>query len=82
MITKQFQPNCLLIHYCHALNLAVRDAIKNVPLLKEFLEDAYELTKWMKYSPIGQAALQRKEEKLKIENLHLIVNNKWANAKR
>ena len=45
-IIKQSQPNCLLIHcYCHALNLAVRDAIKNVPVLKESLEDAYELTK-------------------------------------
>ena len=75
-ITKQFQPNCLLVHYCHALNLAVRDAIENVPLSKEFLEDAYEFTKQMKYSPIRQAALQRKEEELKIDNLHLTVNNK------
>ena len=40
------QSNCQLIHrYCHALKLAVGDAIKNVPVLKESLEDAYELTK-------------------------------------
>ena len=35
-VTKQSQPYCLLIHcYCHALNLTVGDAIKNVPLLKK-----------------------------------------------
>ena len=39
-IVKQSQLNCLLIHcYCHALNLAVGDAIKNVPVLTESLED-------------------------------------------
>ena len=58
------------IHYCHALNLAVGDAIKNVPVLKESLKNAYELTKLKKkYSPKRQAALQRKQE-LKIDNLH------------
>ena len=50
------------------MNLAVGDAIKNVPVLKESLEDAYELTKLIKYSPKGQAALQRKQEELKINN--------------
>ena len=70
-IIKQSQPNCLLIHcYCHALNLAVRDAIKNVPVLKESLEDAYELTKLIKYSPKRQADPQRKQE----GNLELTVN--------
>ena len=34
-LLKQSQPNCLLIHcYCNALNLAVGDAIKNIPVLK------------------------------------------------
>ena len=65
---KQSQPNCLLIHcYCHARNLAVGDAIKHVPVLKESLEDAYKLTK-------RQAAPQMKQEELKIDNLHLTVN--------
>ena len=74
-IIKQSQPNCFLIHcYCHALNLAVGDAIKNVPVLKESLEVAYELTKLIKYSPKRQAALQRKQEELKIDSLHLTVN--------
>ena len=60
-IIKQSQPNCLLIHcYCHVLNLAVGDAIKNVPVLKESLEDAYELTKLIKFSPKRQVDLHRK----------------------
>ena len=59
---------------CHALNLAVGDAIKNVPVLKESLEVTYELTKLIKYSPKLQAALLRKQEELKIDNLYLTVN--------
>ena len=41
-IIKQSQPNCLLLihRYCHALNLAVGDAIKNVPVFTQSLEDA------------------------------------------
>ena len=40
-VIKQSQPYYMLIHcYCHALNLTVRDAIKNVPMLKESLEEA------------------------------------------
>ena len=74
-IVKQSQPNCLLIHcHCHALNLAVGDAIKNVLVLKESLEDAYELTNLIKYLTKRQVALHRKQEKLKIDNLHLTVN--------
>ena len=74
-IIRQSQPNCLLIHcYCHALNLAVGEAIKNVPMLKESLEDAYELRKLTKYSLKRQAALQRKQEEPKIDNLHLTMN--------
>ena len=74
-IIRQSQPNCLLIHcYCHALNLAVGEAIKNVPVLKESLEDAYELRKITKYPLKRQAALQRKQEEPEIDNLHLTIN--------
>ena len=70
-IIKQSQLNCLLIYcYCHTLNLAVGDVIKNFPLLKKSLEDAYELTKLIKYSPKRQADPQRKQE----GNLELTVN--------
>ena len=74
-IIKQSQLNCMLIHcYCHTLNLAVGDVIKNIPALKESLEDVYEFIKLIKYSPKHQAALQRKQKELKIDNLHLTVN--------
>ena len=39
--------------------------IKGVPLLKETLENAYELTKLVKYSPKRQAALKNIQEELK-----------------
>ena len=75
-ITKRDNPKCLLTHcYCHALNLAVGDTVKNVPLLKETLEDAYELTKLIKYSPKRQAALKNKQQELKIDNLNLPVDS-------
>ena len=71
-IIKRDNPKCLLTHcYCHTLNLAVGDTVKSVPLLKETLEDAYELTKLVKYSPKRQAALKNIQEELKIENLKL-----------
>ena len=54
------------------------DAVKNVPVLEESLEYAYELTKLIKYSPKCQAVLQKKQEKLKIDNLHLTLQvSKW-----
>ena len=31
--------------YCHSPNLAVRDTIKKIPLLKDTLDMAYEITK-------------------------------------
>ena len=58
-IIKWDNPKCLLTHcYCHALNLAVGDTVKSVSLLKDTLEDTYELTKLVKYSPKRQAALK------------------------
>ena len=43
---KKLKERCLLVHcYCHSLNLAVRDTIKNIPLLKDTLDIAYEITK-------------------------------------
>ena len=43
-------------------------------MLKESLEDSYELTKLIKYSPKRQATLKRKQEELKTDNFHLTVN--------
>ena len=75
-IIKQDNPKCLLTHcYCHTLNLAVDDTVKSVPLLKETLEDAYELAKLVKYSPKRRTALKNIQEELKIENLKLPVDD-------
>lgn len=72
---KQENPKCLLTHcYCHAFNLAVGDTVKNVPLLKEVLDNAYELTKLVKYSPKRQAALKTKQVELKLNNMKLLVD--------
>lgn len=73
---KQDNPECLLTHcYCHALNLAVGDTVKGVPILKEILDIAYELTKLVKYSPKRQAALKAKQEELKIDQINLPVDS-------
>ena len=75
-IIKWDNPKCLLTHfYCHTLNLAVGDTVKGVPLLKETLENTYELTKLVKYSPKRQDALKNIQEELKIENLKLPVDD-------
>ena len=75
-IIKRDNPKCLPTHcYCHALNLVVGDTVKGVPLLKETLEDAYQLTKLVKYSPKRQAAIKNIQEELKIENLKLPVDD-------
>ena len=66
-IIKQSQPNRLLIHcYSHALNLTVGDAIKNVSILKESLEDAYELKKT--YKIFTQMSISSAEEARRTQN--------------
>ena len=57
---KKLIKKCLLVHcYCHLLNLAVRDTIKNIPLLKDTLDTAYEITKLIKKSPKRGRILQK-----------------------
>ena len=74
-IIKRNNPKCLLTYYyCHALNLGARETVKNVPFLKETLEDAYELTKLFKYSLKRPAALRKIQKQLKLKNLKLPVD--------
>lgn len=81
-ILKQSAPKCLFTHcYCHALNLAVGDTVKNVPLMKETLEDTYELTKLIKYSPKREAALKRIQEELMISDLSLPLDTAESSSK-
>lgn len=46
----------------------------NVPLMKETLDNAYELIKLIKYSPKRKAFLKNKQEELKIRDLNLPVD--------
>ena len=74
-IIKRDNLKCLLTYYyCYALNLGAGETVKNVPFLKETLEDAYELTKLIKYSLKRPAALKKIQEQLKIKNLKLPVD--------
>ena len=48
---KKLNEKCLLILcYCHSLNLAVRDILKNIPLLNNTLDTCYEITDKKKQS--------------------------------
>ena len=52
----------LLMHcYCHSLNLAIGDTKKNIPLLKDTLDMAYEITKLIKKSPKRKAEFHIKQ---------------------
>ena len=53
--TKVLYTHC----YGHALNLACADTIKQVKLLKDALDTAYELVKLIKYSPQREACFAR-----------------------
>ena len=46
---------------CHSLNLAVGDTIKNIPLLKDTLDMAYDITNLIKKSPKREAEFHRKQ---------------------
>ena len=48
----------------HSLNLAVGDTIKNIPLLKDMLDMAYEITKLIKKSPKREAKFRRKQAEI------------------
>ena len=44
--------------YCHSINLAVGDTMKNCPVLKDTIDNTYELTKLVKKSPKREAKLR------------------------
>ena len=60
---KKLNEKCLLSQsYCHSLlNLAVGYTIKNIALLKDALDMAYEVTKLIKKSPKREAEFHRKQ---------------------
>ena len=48
--------------YSHSLNFAVGNIIKNIPLLKDTLDMAYEITKLIRKCPKGETEFHRKAE--------------------
>ena len=59
---KKLNEKCLLTHCsCHSLNLAVGDKLNSIPLLKDTLDMAYEITKPTKKSPKREAEFHRKQ---------------------
>ena len=76
---KKLNEKCLLTHcYCHSLNLAVGDTIKNIPLLKDVLDIAYEITKLIKKSPKREAEFRKKQAEIvgQMEhNLHVDIDS-------
>ena len=61
---KKLNEKCLLTFcycYCHSLNIADGDTIKGIPLLKDTLNMAYEITKLIKKSPKSEAEFYRKQ---------------------
>ena len=59
---RKLNEKCLLMHcYCHSFNLAVRDTIKNIALLKDTFDMTYEIIKLIKKSPKREAEFHRKQ---------------------
>ena len=59
---KKLNEKGLLTHcYCHSHNLAVGDTMKNIPLLKDTLDMAYEITKLIKKSLKKEAEFYKKK---------------------
>ena len=62
---KKLNEKYLLMHfYCHSLHLAVGDTIKNIPLLKDTLDMAYEITKLIEKSTKREAEFHRKPSRI------------------
>ena len=53
--------------YCHALNLACNDSIKDCRLIREALDTSYEITKLVKYPPKRESALKAIQENVDCE---------------
>ena len=59
--------------YGHALNLAVRDSVKNLKLLKDALEISFEVSKLVKYYPKQDVIFENLKSKLAPDTLDFCV---------
>ena len=63
------EPRAVYSHcYGHALNLAVSDVFKGIPVLRDMMDTAFELTKLVKLSPKRETAFKKLQVKLDFKN--------------
>ena len=59
---QKLNEKCLLMHHsCHSQNPAVKDTIKNISLLKDTLDMAYEISTPIRKSFKAEAEFYRKQ---------------------
>ena len=81
---KRENPKWLLTHcFCHALNLACGDTIRNVSFLEDTLDIAYEVTKLVKKSPKRDSHLKEMKQMMKVDdaespNIKLLCATRWT----
>jgi len=67
--------------YCHALNLAISDTIKQSKICRTALEVAFEITKLVKFSPKRNAIFDRirsEEEDDSSIGIHTFCPTRWT----
>ncbi len=64
--------------YCHSFNLAVRDTIKNIALLKDTFDMTYEIIKLIKKGPKREAEFHRKQARISGTNEVISMYMIWT----
>ena len=78
---KEIEPRALLTHcYGCALQLAVCDTIKAIKLMRDILDTAFEVNKFIKYSPKRERAFKRLRKKTAPENsgYRILCLTRWT----
>ena len=78
---KEIEPRALLTHcYGCALQLAVCDTIKAIKLMRDILDAAFEVNKFIKYSPKRERAFKRLRKKTAPENsgYRILCLTRWT----
>ena len=78
---QRLEKRALYIHcYGHSLNLGCADAIKEIPLLRNTLDYAHEITHFIKASPKRFAIFNRLKQEISDENIgiRVLCNTRWT----